>query len=78
METMDCSYQRPLPRTLAGSHRCVSERAAAEGEWEVREAEVSSTPIFTCGDSRTGASLVVSAIADAMACAAEVAQALGR
>ena len=69
---------RPLPRTLAGSHRCVSERTAAEGEWEVREAEASSTPIFTCGDSRTGASLVVSAIADAMACAAEVAQALGR
>ncbi len=67
---------RPLPRTQAGSHRCISAKAVAEGEQGASEANVPSTPVFTCGDSRTGASLVVSAIADAMDCAAEVAQAL--
>ena len=69
---------RPLPRTQAGSHRCISAKTVAEGEQGASEANVPSTPIFTCGDSRTGASLVVSAIADAMDCAAEVARALGR
>ncbi|HJA28687.1 MAG TPA: glutamate synthase subunit beta [Candidatus Olsenella pullicola] len=35
------------------------------------------TPVFLAGDARTGSTLVVSAIADAMACAGEVAAALG-
>ena len=36
-----------------------------------------AAPVFLAGDVRTGSSLVVSAIADAMACASEVAEALG-
>ena len=52
---------RPLPvMAEAGSHRC----AAAEGD---------GAPVFAAGDARNGSSLVVSAIADAMACAGEVA-----
>lgn len=55
--------ERGLPEVAApGSHR-----AATSGE----------TPVFVAGDARTGSSLVVSAIADAMACAAEVAGELG-
>lgn len=68
---------KPLPRTLAGSHRCASAQTAPAAAKGACEAETLSTPVFTCGDSRTGASLVVSAIADAMACASEVALALG-
>ncbi len=46
----------------AGKHKCV-----AAGE----------TPVFAAGDARNGSSLVVSAIADAMACVDEVASELG-
>ena len=54
---------RPLPvMAEAGKHKC-----AAGGE----------TPVFAAGDARNGSSLVVSAIADAMACAGEVAAELG-
>jgi len=54
---------RPLPvMAEAGRHKCVS-----AGE----------TPVFAAGDARNGSSLVVSAIADAMACAGEVAAELG-
>lgn len=53
--------ERGLPEVAAGTHR-----AAAEG-----------TPVYVAGDVRTGSSLVVSAIADAMSCAGEVAEALG-
>ena len=52
---------RGLPAVTAGSHR-----AATEG-----------TPVYVAGDVRTGSSLVVSAIADAMTCASEVAAELG-
>ena len=37
----------------------------------------SATPVFVAGDARNGSSLVVNAISDAMACADEVAGALG-
>ena len=47
----------------------------AEGTHQVRTA--GETPVFVAGDVRTGSSLVVSAIADAMACAGEVAATLG-
>ena len=54
--------ERGLPVTEGGAHR-----AAAPGE----------TPVFLAGDARTGSSLVVSAIADALSCAAEAAAELG-
>lgn len=53
---------RGLPVSAAGSHRA---------------AGATETPVFLAGDVRTGSSLVVSAIADAMACAREVASELG-
>jgi glutamate synthase (NADPH/NADH) small chain len=40
------------------------------------DAVLDSTPVFVAGDARTGSTLVVNAIADGLACAAEVAQAL--
>ena len=43
-----------------------SHRAEAEGE----------TPVFVAGDTRNGSSLVVTAIADGLACAKEAAEAL--
>jgi glutamate synthase (NADPH/NADH) small chain len=54
--------ERHLPLTQTDSHRTVSE---------------SHIPIFVAGDCRTGSSLVVNAIADGLACAAEVADTLG-
>ncbi|MBM6816122.1 glutamate synthase subunit beta [Olsenella uli] len=54
--------ERGLPVVEGGAHR-----AAAAGP----------TPVFLAGDVRSGSSLVVSAIADAVACAAEVASELG-
>ncbi len=54
---------RPLPvMAEVGKHKCV-----AAGE----------TPVFAAGDARNGSSLVVSAIADAMACVDEVSAELG-
>ena len=72
-EAFGCSFPapgagRPLPRTQAGTHRC--ETAGDE--------EAPQPPVFACGDGKTGSSLVVSAIADALACADEVARALDR
>lgn len=55
---------RPLPVVGEGSHEAVL-------------AERSGTPVFVAGDAKGGASLVVSAIADGLACAAEVAETLG-
>ena len=58
---------RPLPEMAEdGSHRC----AAAEGS-------AFGAPVYAAGDARNGSSLVVSAMADALACASEVAGALG-
>ena len=53
---------RGLPKVLSGAHRAVSR---------------GTTPVFVAGDCRSGSSLVVSAIADGLACAMEVAEALG-
>jgi glutamate synthase (NADPH/NADH) small chain len=53
---------RGLPATVGETHR-----VQAAGE----------VPIFAAGDCRHGSSLVVNAIADGLACAAEVAEALG-
>ena len=55
---------RPLP-VMAGTG---SHRVATAGE---------GAAVYAAGDARTGSSLVVSAMADALACAGEVAEALG-
>ena len=59
---------RPLPMMEhADGHRCVrvmGTPGAASG----------TAPVYAAGDARNGSSLVVSAMADAMACAAEVAR----
>ena len=51
---------RPLPVTELATHQA---RRTAEA----------TTPVYVAGDAHTGSSLVVNAIADAMACATEVA-----
>lgn len=57
---------RPLPVMAAGdSHRAM--RAAGKDD----------TAVYVAGDARTGSSLVVNAMADALKCAAEVASDLG-
>ena len=62
---------RPLPVMAAeGSHRC---SAAASPAGPV----AAGVPVFAAGDARCGSSLVVSAMADALACAEEVAGELG-
>ena len=54
---------RPLPvMATPASHRAA--------------ASIGTTPVFAAGDARNGSSLVVSAMADALACAAEVASML--
>ena len=58
---------RPLPVMAAGdSHRAM--RAAAGKD---------DAAVYVAGDARTGSSLVVNAMADALKCAAEVAGDLG-
>lgn len=57
-----CDPSRGLPQTQENTHRAV-----APGD----------LPIFVAGDCRSGSSLVVTAIADGLACAAEVAATLG-
>lgn len=58
---------RPLPVTVSPtSHRAVS----------VSGAVASDVPVFVAGDAHTGSSLVVSAMADALACVQEVAETL--
>lgn len=58
---------RQLPvMAEAGSHRCVCTAEAVEP----------AHGVWACGDARSGASLVVNAIADGVACAHEVASAL--
>ena len=64
-------HGRPLPMMVSpDGHRCVrvmGTPGAADG----------ATPVYAAGDTRNGSSLVVSAMADALACAAEVAADLG-
>ena len=61
------SEGRPLPVMEADrSHRCaLKPEVAASGN--------GAAAVFAAGDARSGSSLVVSAIADALACANEVA-----
>ncbi|MDN0069871.1 glutamate synthase subunit beta [Collinsella ihumii] len=59
---------RQLPvMAEAGSHRCVCAAGTVEP----------AHGVWACGDARSGASLVVNAIADGVACAREVTDALG-
>ena len=59
---------RPLPvMAESGLHRAARVGDAAEG----------AAPVYVAGDARNGSSLVVSAMADALACAREVAGDLG-
>ena len=71
------SEGRPVPVTVApGSHRCMR-RPAPDGPATPRARGVDgAAPVFVAGDARNGASLVVNAIADALACAEEVIQTL--
>ena len=58
---------RPLPVMAAeGSHLAARTDGVA----------ADATPVYVAGDARNGSSLVVNAMADALACAAEVAKAL--
>ncbi|OUP09214.1 glutamate synthase subunit beta [Collinsella sp. An2] len=72
------SEGRPLPvMAKEGSHRCaLREDAAAEGSHGADAAEKRAL-VFAAGDARNGSSLVVNAMADALACVAEVTEALG-
>lgn len=56
---------RALTVMEGASHRCAPKTQGAPG-----------AAVFACGDARTGSSLVVNAIADALACADEVAREL--
>ena len=59
---------RPLPRMMsAESHRCELVDAVSPA----------SAAVYAAGDARNGSSLVVSAIADALTCVAEVVEHLG-
>lgn len=67
------------PVVVAG-HRVAPADAAAAGDGSdgagVSASVVGARAVFATGDARTGSSLVVNAIADGLACAAEVAEAL--
>ena len=54
---------KQLPLVAEGTHRALTDEAV-------------TTPVYVVGDARTGSTLVVNAIADALDCAAEVAAAL--
>ena len=56
--------KRPVAAVLGDGHRAL------------RSPGADPTPVFACGDARNGATLVVTAIADGLACASEVAEAL--
>ena len=68
---------RPMPLTEApGSHRCTMSNSSAPTEPASEIAKTPETPLFVAGDARSGASLVVSAIADALACVDEIMETL--
>ena len=81
-ETLGCTFSHPearspRPLVIGASHRCVREDSGDSRDTHAGESRASTAkPVFTCGDARSGASLVVSAIADALVCADEVARAL--
>ncbi|MDM8163563.1 glutamate synthase subunit beta [Collinsella intestinalis] len=67
---------RPLPLTTAPtSHRCaLTDAASLSNDGEPKG--IGTAPLFVAGDARNGSTLVVSAIADALACVDEVVEAL--
>ena len=76
-ETLDVALPEPGPRVRmlpmmerAGGHRCVRVMGTSG-------AQDGAAPVYAAGDARNGSSLVVSAMADALACAGEVAEDLG-
>ena len=67
----EAGHGRPLPMMeRPDGHRCVRVMGTTG-------AEDGATPVYAAGDARNGSTLVVTAMADALACAAEVADALG-
>ena len=67
----EAGHGRPLPMTVtADSHRCVRVMGTSG-------AAADAAPVYAAGDAHHGSSLVVTAMADALACAAEVAEDLG-
>ncbi len=70
---------RKLPVTVdRDSHLCVRANTRIDAAGPAAELPVDkAAPVYVCGDARTGSSLVVSAIADAVACSREIIQALG-
>ena len=61
-------HGRPLPMMeRPDSHRCVRVMGTTG-------AEDGATPVYAAGDARNGSTLVVTSMADALACAAEVAE----
>ena len=73
-----CGFVGPEAPVLEAFGVHAGERGLPLAGPSAHRAEVAGeTPVFLAGDVRTGASLVVSAIADAMACADEVMAALG-
>lgn len=66
---------RPLPVMVEPTkHRCVMVESTGVGASALSDTTV---PVYAAGDARNGSSLVVSAMTDARACAAEVAEDLG-
>ena len=73
-----CGFTGPERGVLDALGVGVGERGLpAPGQSAHRAASAGDTPVFLAGDVRSGSSLVVSAIADALACVDEVADALG-
>ena len=74
-----CGFTGPERGVLEALGVAVGERGlpVSDEPGSHRASAAGKTPVFLAGDARTGSSLVVSAIADAMACAAEVAEGLG-
>ena len=73
-----CGFEGPEPAVLEAFGVHLGERGLPLAVGATHRADVvGETPVFLAGDVRTGSSLVVSAIADALSCADEVATALG-
>ena len=78
-----CGFVGPVPATLEAwgvelpvEGRQLPVLASPEGHLAARTDGAVDVPVYVAGDARGGASLVVSAIADGLACAGEVAAAL--
>ena len=67
---------RPLPKTVEGSHKAQLKGAGEQPSSADANAN-GTAAIYVAGDARTGSSLVVNAMADAIAAAKEVVRGLG-